>query len=105
MSGPLPSSRLSKLQAARVVAQRDFLAILFSRAFLFFLLGPLFPVAVGSLAGNIGGAVEQTVNTNVVALAMAPQSARPLRPSSIILSPSSGAPSVHSNGSRRRRTC
>lgn len=69
---PLPSSRLTTLQAAWVVARRDFVAILFSRAFIFFLLGPLFPVAVGSLAGSIGGKVEQTVQTNVVALAMVP---------------------------------
>lgn len=68
-----PSSRLSTLQAAWVIARRDFLAILFSRAFLLFLLGPLFPVAVGSLAGNIGGKVEQVAQTNLVALAMAPE--------------------------------
>lgn len=67
-----PSSRLSTLQAAWVIARRDFVAILFSRAFLFFLLGPLFPVAVGGLAGNIGGKVEQVAQTNLVALAMAP---------------------------------
>ena len=72
MSAQLPSTRLTALQAAWVIARRDFLAILFSRAFVFFLLGPLFPVAVGSLAGNIGGKVEQTVQTNLVALAMAP---------------------------------
>lgn len=67
-----PSSRLSTVQAAWVIARRDFVAILFSRAFLFFLLGPLFPVAVGGLAGNIGGKVEQVAQTNLVALAMAP---------------------------------
>ena len=73
MNGDKPASaRLSALQAAWVIARRDFLAILFSRAFFFFLLGPLFPVAVGALAGNIGGKVEQTVHTNIVALAMAP---------------------------------
>ena len=73
MSGALSSSRLSALQAAWVIARRDFVAILFSRAFFFFLLGPLFPVAVGALAGSVGSKVEQTVQTNVVALAMAPE--------------------------------
>ena len=68
----VPASRLSTLQAAWVIARRDFRAILFSRAFVFFLLGPLFPVAVGGLAGNIGGQVERVVQTNVVAVAMAP---------------------------------
>ena len=45
-------------QAAWVVARRDFVAILFSRAFIFFLLGPLFPLVVGGLAGGIGQRVE-----------------------------------------------
>lgn len=73
MSNARPSSRLSTLQAAWVIARRDFLAILFSRAFFFFLLGPLFPVAVGALAGSVGSKVEQVAQTNVVALAMAPE--------------------------------
>ena len=38
------NSRLSTVQAAFVVARRDFVAILFSRSFLFFLLGPIFPL-------------------------------------------------------------
>lgn len=72
MSERLPSSRLSAMQAAWVIARRDFLAILFSRAFFFFLLGPLFPLAVGGLAGSIGGQVQREATTNAVALAMAP---------------------------------
>ena len=72
ISETLPSSRLSTVQAAWVIARRDFLAILFSRAFFFFLLGPLFPLAVGGMAGSIGGQVERVAQTNVVALAMAP---------------------------------
>ncbi|WP_133366227.1 ABC transporter permease [Qipengyuania sediminis] len=75
MTNPLPSARLSRFQAAGVIARRDFVAILFSRAFLFFLLGPLFPVAVGSLAGNIGGQVEAVARSNTVALAMTPADA------------------------------
>ena len=51
--------RLSALEAAWVIARRDFVAVLFSRAFLFFLLGPLFPVIVGGLAGSIGGEVQR----------------------------------------------
>lgn len=67
---PLPSSRLSAMQAAWVIARRDFMAILFSRAFFFFLLGPLFPLAVGGLAGSIGGQVQREAATNLVAVAM-----------------------------------
>ncbi len=65
-------SRLSLWQAAKVVARRDFFAILFSRAFFFFLLGPLFPLIVGGLAGGIGGQVQREAATNVVALVMSP---------------------------------
>ena len=46
--------RLSTWAAAMVIARRDFTAILFSRSFIFFLIGPLFPVLVGGLAGGIG---------------------------------------------------
>ena len=64
------NARLSLWQAASVIARRDFFAILFSRAFVFFLLGPLFPVVVGALAGSIGGQVQREVTVNTVALAM-----------------------------------
>lgn len=40
--------------AAFVIARRDFTATVFSRAFLLFLLGPLFPLLVGVLFGGIG---------------------------------------------------
>ena len=60
------SARLSFFEAAWVIARRDFVAVLFSRAFLFFLLGPLFPVLIGGIAGSIGHSVsEQTVSSEV----------------------------------------
>lgn len=62
--------RLSSLEAAWVIARRDFVAVLFSRAFLFFLLGPLFPVFVGGLAGAIGGEVQREAVRVEVGLAM-----------------------------------
>ncbi|UYV16331.1 ABC transporter permease [Porphyrobacter sp. ULC335] len=62
--------RLSALEAAWVIARRDFVAVLFSRAFLFFLLGPLFPVIVGALAGSIGGEVQRDAVSLEVGLAM-----------------------------------
>jgi ABC-2 type transport system permease protein len=65
------TTRLSRFEAARVVARRDFHAILFSRAFFFFLLGPLFPIIVGALAGGIGGQVQRDATTRLVAVAMA----------------------------------
>ncbi|MCL9982246.1 MAG: ABC transporter permease [Erythrobacter sp.] len=62
--------RLSSLEAAWVIARRDFVAVLFSRAFLFFLLGPLFPVLVGGLAGAIGGEVQREAVSVEIGLAM-----------------------------------
>ena len=62
--------RLSTLEAAWVVARRDFVAVLLSRAFLFFLLGPLFPFLVGGLAGSVTGEVMREANAVVVGVAM-----------------------------------
>jgi ABC-2 type transport system permease protein len=65
--------RLSAMEAAWVIARRDFVAVLFSRAFLFFLLGPLFPVIVGGLAGSIGGEVQRGAVSVEVGLALSPE--------------------------------
>ncbi|MGB7369623.1 ABC transporter permease [Erythrobacter sp.] len=65
--------RLSRIEAAWVIARRDFVAVLFSRAFLFFLLGPLFPVIVGGLAGSIGGQVQRDAVSTEVGVAMSAQ--------------------------------
>ncbi len=64
------SGRLSTLAAAWVVARRDFTAILFSRTFFFFLLGPLFPLIVGALAGSVGNQVEHSADRPEVGLVM-----------------------------------
>ncbi|MHA7820740.1 MAG: ABC transporter permease [Erythrobacter sp.] len=66
-------SRLSRLEAAWVIARRDFVAVLFSRAFLFFLIGPLFPVLVGGLAGAVGSQVSREAAVVEVGLAMSAQ--------------------------------
>ncbi|KLE34246.1 ABC transporter permease [Aurantiacibacter luteus] len=62
--------RLPLLKAAWVVARRDFSAILFSRAFFFFLLGPLFPVVVMVMAGGVGAQVQSSAATADIGLAM-----------------------------------
>ncbi|XUU61501.1 ABC transporter permease [Erythrobacter sp. HA6-11] len=67
---PSEKSRLSRLQAAWVIARRDFLAILFSRSFLFFLLGPLFPAVVFAMSGGIGAAAVERGNETRIALQM-----------------------------------
>lgn len=66
----MSAERLSRLQAAWVMARRDFTTILFSRSFIFFLLGPLFPILVGALAGGIGQRVESTAAVAQIGIAM-----------------------------------
>ena len=64
------NGRLSTWAAAYVIARRDFTAILFSRSFIFFLLGPLFPVLVGGFAGGIGQRVQASADRPVLGIAM-----------------------------------
>lgn len=65
------TGRLSTLAAAMVIARRDFTAILFSRSFFFFLLGPLFPVVVGAMAGGVGQHVQESTERPELGIAMA----------------------------------
>jgi ABC-2 type transport system permease protein len=71
MTEPTAKSRLPAWQAAWVIARRDFVAILFSRYFIVFLLGPLFPILVGGLAAGIGEKVQTATAQTDIALAMA----------------------------------
>ena len=64
------TGRLSIFSAAYVIARRDFVAILWSRSFIFFLLGPLFPVLVGGLAGGIGQSVQESAARPALGIAM-----------------------------------
>ncbi len=66
------TGRLSTLAAAYVVARRDFVAILFSRSFFFFLLGPLFPLVIAGLAGGIGQTVQANTDRPMLGVAMSP---------------------------------
>lgn len=56
------------LRAAFVIGRRDFAATVFSKAFLLFLLGPLFPVMLGVLFGTVGGRVAAAAEQPVVAV-------------------------------------
>jgi len=71
MSGATAKSRLPLWRAAWVIARRDFVAVLFSRTFFFFLLGPLFPLLVGGLAGGIGSALDKSSGPPEIGIAMA----------------------------------
>ncbi|MGB5078465.1 MAG: ABC transporter permease [Sphingorhabdus sp.] len=57
-------------RAAGVIARRDFTAIIYSKAFIFFLLGPFFPVIVAIAAGNLGGTIAKEADKPVIGLAL-----------------------------------
>ncbi|MBX9885850.1 MAG: ABC transporter permease [Novosphingobium sp.] len=56
--------------AAWVIARRDFCAVIFSKTFIFFLIGPLFPVFIGAMAGAIGAQVSRDLDNPVIGIAM-----------------------------------
>ncbi len=58
------------LRSAFVIARRDFSATVLSKAFIFFLLGPLFPLILGAVFGGIGANVATRVQRPVVAVVM-----------------------------------
>lgn len=66
----MSGEKLGTFRAAMVVARRDFIAVIWSKAFLFFLIGPLFPVVVGALAGGIGNQVQQSLDNPQLGVAM-----------------------------------
>ena len=56
------------LRSSYVIARRDFSATVLSKAFIFFLLGPLFPLLLGGLFGGIGARVATQTERPVVAV-------------------------------------
>jgi ABC-2 type transport system permease protein len=53
--------------SAFVIARRDFTATVMSKAFLLFLLGPLFPVLMGGAFVSIGLLISSTTSNQIVA--------------------------------------
>ncbi len=91
MTQPARSGRLSTLAAAFIIARRDFTAILFSRSFFFFLLGPLFPILVGGLAGGIGQKVQDSTDRPELGIAMSARDVAAMKAAHQRLSPQLGA--------------
>jgi len=56
------------IRSSMVIARRDFGATVLSKAFIFFLLGPLFPLLLGGLFGSIGARVASQTEQPVVAV-------------------------------------
>jgi ABC-2 type transport system permease protein len=56
------------LRSAWVIARRDFTATVLSKAFIFFLLAPLFPLLMGGVFGGIGARVASQAEKPVVAV-------------------------------------
>jgi len=56
------------LRSSWVIGRRDFTATVFSKAFIFFLIGPLFPVLLGALFGGIGARVASTTDQPRIAV-------------------------------------
>jgi len=90
MNSARHSGRLSTLAAAMVIARRDFVAILWSRSFIFFLLGPLFPLLVGGLAGGIGQRVQESADRPVLGVAMSPHDADAMAKAATAIGPQLG---------------
>lgn len=63
---------IATLRAALVIARRDYVATVWSRAFLFFLISPLFPILFGVLFGAIGARMEHSPGPPVVAVLASP---------------------------------
>jgi ABC-2 type transport system permease protein len=56
------------LRSSFVIARRDFGATVLSKTFIFFLLGPLFPLLLGGVFGGIGARVASQTERPVVAV-------------------------------------
>ena len=58
------------LRAALVIARRDFTALIRSKAFIFFLVGPLLMFGIALAAGGLGSQMAYDTNTPVMAVSM-----------------------------------
>ncbi|AMO70953.1 ABC transporter permease [Sphingorhabdus sp. M41] len=82
---------IETIRAAFVIARRDFTAIIFSKSFFFFLLGPLFPLGIGIAAGGLGSQVSRDIDNPVIGVAISSDEADILLAARSRLSQSLGA--------------
>ena len=67
------------IRAAFVVARRDFVATVFRRTFLLFLIGPLFPIILGFGFGGMGARLAADADKPAIAVIATPAEFEPLR--------------------------
>ena len=60
------------LRSAFVIGRRDFTATVLSKTFIFFLLGPLFPLLLGGVFGTIGARVAIEADRPAIAVVLQP---------------------------------
>ena len=82
---------IETIRAAFVIARRDFTAIIFSKSFFFFLLGPLFPIGIAVAAGGLGAQVSEDIDNPVIGIAINSEEANTLLATRARLSQSLGA--------------
>ncbi|MGC4250157.1 MAG: ABC transporter permease [Sphingobium sp.] len=63
------------MRAAFVIARRDLSAVILTRTFLFFLLGPLFPILIGMAFGGLGEKISNDSLRPAAGLSMPPAEA------------------------------
>ncbi|WP_430417681.1 ABC transporter permease [Parasphingorhabdus sp.] len=61
---------METIRAAFVIARRDFTAIIFSKSFFFFLMGPMFPLGIIIVAGSLGSQVSRDLDQPVIGVAL-----------------------------------
>src|SRR4051794_19960523 len=76
--GPGEAAMMRLVRAAWVIARRDFTATVLSKAFIFFLLGPLFPLLLGGVFGGIGARVASQTERPAVAVIATEQEFAPI---------------------------
>ena len=60
------------IRAALVIARRDYVASVWSKTFLLFLLGPLLPIVAGTFFGTVGSNIDRKATHPTVAILAAP---------------------------------
>ncbi|GAB5348607.1 ABC transporter permease [Alteriqipengyuania sp. 357] len=88
------SARLPLWQAALVIARRDFTAIVFSKVFLLFLIGPLFFLAISAGGGYVGGMAASGIDDPQLGVAFSAEENAAMERAQATLDPLVGMPEI-----------